>query len=711
MKMNLSVMSLSMGLFCLFFTNFSICQTAKKLVYPKAKRTTKINKYHNVEVEDPYQWMEDGESADLQTWLKAQDQLYHQMIDKEAKEKYHKLINKFEKFHWHEPYREFGGKFFYRVKGPGEQQEKIYMLDHPEDPFPKLVFNPYVDLPDGASFLGVFHVDPKARYLAFFYHRSSSWHTIRIKDLKTGKILEEEIPGLLMLGLYRNILWDKKGKGFYYVQFDRPPEGRESESTISNPRIKYHKLGTTAEADPIIFQKENTEKYIYYLKMSHDKNYLVIKLREQIKSGHQIYIKKLNSNEEPRLILSDETAKFFYVANKGKKFWFSTNKDAPNEKVISFHLDDSKNWTEVLPEGPNAISTINFVGDRMVVKVIEAARQQLKVYGMDGKYQRDINFPKAGHIGFGPDAPNSPFTYSLLIGPFFASEIYQINSHTGEAKLMANGGGDFQPDDFVIKQVFYPSKDGTKIPMFISYKKDMKRDGKNPTFLYAYGAYGRTPFPWFSSQMIAFLDQGGVYAHANIRGGGEYGEDWHQAGIKTNKQNGVDDYVAAAEWLIKENFTEKKKIVANGNSASGSLAAAAALQRPDLFGAAIINVPTLDMLRFSLFTGGQAKVPEFGDVNKPEEFKALLDYSPYHQLKEEKCFPPFLVQVGEKDRTSVPMHGYKFVAAMQHLQNCNNPVLLRIAWGAGHGPGNSIKERIIENAEELAFIEKMLNKN
>jgi prolyl oligopeptidase len=676
--------------------------------YPSTPFVNVVDTFHGKTVADPYRWMENMTGDSVKQWVDEQEKFYNSLLDEEHVSFYEDQIHEYWKFSWYEPFRKYNGKYYFRLKRPGDNEDKIYVRDTPTSSDERVIFHPRNELDSTDYFLGVFSPSSDMRYIAIYTNKSgSNWHTIRIKDMKSGKMLDDVIHGCKILNFYRDILWNKQNTGFYYVQFDAPLEGESLRKPMKNPRLRFHKVGTDSSTDPILFQLPNSSDFLYFQDMTFDQTELILRVKPQSKSETSIYSISTNSHRS-RLLMSNISSAMIYFGNTRTDYLFRTNENASNYQIRAMNRQTGKQRT-LIEESELPIRHAGIIGNHMVLRFTEHGKHVLKSYDMSGKYLHDMQFKRPGYLGMWPNAPNDDYGFLFLVGPHYPGEQYQIFPKTGETIPIANGGSKFNTDNFVFEHQFYTSNDGTRVPLFIAYRNDLRRDGSNPVFLYAYGAYGYSSFPWFAPQILALVENGGIYIHANVRGGGEYGEDWHQNGIKTKKQNGIDDVIAAAEWAINEKWTSPKRIAMNGVSGGGSLAAAAVIQRPDLFGLGIINISMLDFIRYSTVSSGAAKVAEWGDVNRFEEFDAIMKYSPYHTLSHSIELPPMFIQAGEKDETAPPFHSYKFVAQLQATQKNNpNPMMLRIARGAGHSNGTSRREGMRETAEELYFFFKYL---
>jgi prolyl oligopeptidase len=447
--------------------------------------------------------------------------------------------------------------------------------------------------------------------------------------------------------------------------------------------------------------------------VTEDGRYLVLTVRAGSTIRNRVFYKDL-TDPDARVVelIPEDDALYSFIGNDGSLLWFHTDRDAPRGRVIEIDVarPEPDRWLELIPQGDAAIQYVNVVADRFIVMYAEDARHEVEVFDLRGRLAYDLKLPGLGSVWAGFSGRRSDslafYRFNGLSDP---GTVYRLDVLSGESAIFRRPDLPFDPSDFVTEQVFYRSADGTQVPMFVAYRKGFEPDGRAAAFIYAYGAFGWSAMPWYQPHWLVWMEMGGVFALPNVRGGGEYGEEWHRAGIKANKKNTVDDYIGAAEWLVRERYSSRGLIVANGGSASAPLAATALIRRPGLFGAGLLDVPTLDMLRFVEWTGGQRLIPEYGDPEDPAELDALLDFSPYQNLEDGECYPATLIAASERDEVAPPAHAYKFTAAMQHAQGCENSVLLRVARGTGHSIGATPAERVEGWADEMAFLVKSLN--
>lgn len=546
------------------------------------------------------------------------------------------------------------------------------------------------------------------KYVAYgVAEAGSDWRTWRVMNIATRKPLADELKWVK----FSNIAWTKDGKGFFYSRYDEPKTGAKFQSLNLNQKLMYHRVGTSQAEDVLVYHRPDHPMWGYDAKVTEDGRYLVITVWKGTDDKYRVLTKDLTEPYGmPVDLVKTFDHEFTFVGNDGPMFYFKTDADAPRRRVIAMDLrkPDRKHWKEVVPQAKETLSGVTFVGNLLVAKYLKDARTQVKMFAPDGRFVREVEFAGIGTAsGFGGKRSDTETFYSFYS---FATppSIYRYDMITGNSTLFRRPKVKFNPDDYVVKQVFYQSKDGTRVPMFLSHKKGVKLDGRNPTLLYGYGGFNISLTPRFSISRLAWMEMGGVYAQANLRGGGEYGETWHRAGTKLKKQNVFDDFIAAAEWLIENKYTNSKKLAIQGGSNGGLLIGAAITQRPDLFGAALPAVGVMDMLRFHKFTAGRFWTDDYGSADNPAEFKALYAYSPYHNLKKGTRYPPTLVTTADTDDRVVPGHSFKFAARLQYCHTGDAPVLIRIETRAGHGAGKPTAKVIAEIADLWAFLVKNL---
>lgn len=681
---------------------------AQSLSYPEARRVAQVDTYHGVEVADPYRWMENLESEELRMWLQAQDKITADFLDDERLTTWiQERIATLSNYAGQGMPVQRGEHTFFTQTAAGESVGRLY-VQQAGTSTPRLLLDLEKLRERGNVFVNSY--SPAGRYLTYYTTDGQSrWMEARVLRVGDGKTLAEALTGIYTGG--SSVAWRQDGAGFFYTRYPVPANPQDP---LGRPRIYYHTVGTPQTEDRLIHERPEDPQLTFSLRTTDDGHYLIISASESGGSFNGMYDRlfylDLRAAGAPvRELFPGLDASVAFEGSHNGRFWIRTSHRAPQLRVVAVDPErtDPSHWEEVIPADDEvAMQAVSEIGDRLVVQYTRDARMLARVFDFDGKLQHEIDHTSPSMRGFAAN-PDSPVTYYSAPQLYDPGTIYRLNVETGERSVHFRPTLQHNPGDFVTEQVFYESTDGTRVPMFLLYKKGLQRDGSHPIFMYAYGVWAWSAYPW-QRYMLPWMEMGGIYAVPNIRGGGEYGEAWHQAGIRHNKQNGIDDYIAAAEWLIDNRYTSPARMIGTGGSASGMLPAAAVLQRPDLFGATVINFPTLDQIRFTEFGSARSWIPEFGSPEDPEDFAALYAYSPYHNLQPGTCYPPTWIQVGEKDETTTPMHGYKYAAALQRAQACNNPVLLKTVWGAGHSYGLTPEQSRQTQAEELAFLVKVL---
>src|SRR5215212_2981130 len=683
-------------------------QMIKPITYPVARKGDQTDDYHGMKVADPYRWLEDLDSPETRAWVEAENKLTFGFLGSipqrtAIKDRLTKLWN-YEKYGI--PFRE--GKRYFYTRNSGLQNQAVLYTVTSLDAQPRMVLDPNTLSPDGTVAVSGLQVSPDGKLLAYSLSASGSdWQEWKVRDVETSKDLSDHLTWVKFSG----VSWTRDGKGFFYSRYDEP-KADALKATNYFQKVYYHKLGTPQSEDVLVYEQPDQKDWLFGGTVTEDGNYLIITIYQGTDVKSRVYYKDLKAKEAPVVKLLDEfDAAYSFVGNEGTRFWFQTDLKAPRGKVIEVDVSKPErgNWKVVVPEGKETLQATTFVNEKFVLNYLKDAYTQVKIYDTAGKLANEVAFPGIGSAeGFGGKATDKETFYSFT-GFTTPTTIYRYDMTTGKSTVFRQPTVAFNPADFETKQVFYTSKDGTKVPMFITHKKGLKLDGSNPTYLYAYGGFNISLTPAFSVGNLVWMERGGVYAQPNLRGGGEYGEDWHQAGMKLKKQNVFDDFIAAAEWLIANKYTSTPKLALGGGSNGGLLVGAALTQRPDLFGAAIPAVGVMDMLRFQKFTIGWAWVSDYGSSDNAEEFKALYAYSPLHNIKPGTSYPPTLITTADHDDRVWPGHSFKFAAALQAAQAGTAPVLIRIETKAGHGAGKPTTKIIEELADRWAFLVKTLD--
>ena len=679
-----------------------------KLTYPKTRRSDHVDVYHGVKVADPYRWLEDPDSDETKAWVEAQNKVTFGYLEgipgrERIEERLTKLWN-YERFGLP---RKRGGRYFY-TRNDGLQNQSVLYVAESLDAEPRELLDPNTLSKDGTVALAGWQVTEDGKHLAYgLAAAGSDWREWKVKEVATGQDLTDHVKWVKFSG----ISWTPDGKGFFYSRYDEPKEGEEFTGTNYFQKLYFHRLGDPQAKDVLVYERKDQKEWGFDGEVTEDGRYLVITVWRGTERKNQVFYKDLKTPKGKVVeLLAGFDAEYLFIGNDTSTFWLLTDLDAPLRRVIAIDVDnrDRANWKEVIPETEHVIRGMGLVGDRFIVSYLEDAKTSVKVFDLSGKFLDDVELPAIGTAGgFGGRRKDTETFYSFT-NFTTPSRIYRYDIQSGESTVFRKPDVDFEPADFETTQVFYHSKDGTRVPMFITHKKGIKSDGNNRTLLYGYGGFNISLTPGFSVSNLVWLESGGVYAVPNLRGGGEYGREWHEAGMKDKKQNVFDDFIAAAEWLIENKYTCRDKLAIRGGSNGGLLVGAAMTQRPDLFGATLPAVGVMDMLRFHKFTIGWAWVSDYGSSDDPDEFKTLLAYSPLHNLKPGTKYPPTMVTTADHDDRVVPAHSFKFAAQLQHAHRGDAPVLIRIETSAGHGAGTPTSKRIEAAADSLAFLMSVL---
>ena len=680
------------------------------LKYPPTKRGEQVDDYHGIKVADPYRWLEQDvrKAKEVADWVAAENKVTDAYLAKIPQRDgiRKRLTELWDYAKYSAPFKR-GGRYFYLKNDGLQNQSVLYTLDKLGGK-PRLLLDPNKWSKDGTVALAAFAPSDDGKYVAYgVAEAGSDWNTWHVLDVAGGATLDDELKWVKFSGA----AWTKDGKGFFYSRYDEPKPGEAFQSTNRNQQLCYHAADTPQARDVVVYRRPDHPDWGFNADTSDDGKYLVITTWKGTDSRYRISYKDLSRPKADPVDLIDKFENdYSFIGNDGPVFYFKTDRAAPRGRVIAIDTrkPDRANWKEIIPQSKESLRDVNLIGNRFLANYLKDARSQVKVFALDGKSLREVDFPGLGTAdGFrGKRQDNETFyTFSSFTTP---PTIYRYEVDSGQSSVFRKSAVKFKPAGYEVKQVFYESKDGTRVPMFLSAKKGIKLDGSNPTLLYGYGGFDIPITPSFSISRVAWLEMGGVLAVANLRGGGEYGQEWHKAGTKLKKQNVFDDFIAAAEWLIANKYTSPKKLAIQGRSNGGLLVGAVMAQRPDLFGACLPGVGVMDMLRFHQFTAGRFWVDDYGSAANPAEFKALYAYSPYHNLKKGTKYPATLVTTADTDDRVVPGHSFKFIAMLQYCQGGPAPVLARIETRAGHGAGKPTAKQIEEVADEWAFLVKNL---
>ncbi|MBE9119960.1 S9 family peptidase [Tychonema sp. LEGE 07199] len=704
-------------------------QFDRPLIYPTTHKTDVSDDYHGVKVSDPYRWLENPESEETQAWVEAQNAVTFGYLSQiPAREKIKQRLTQlwdYEKYGI--PFQE-GDRYFY-YKNDGLQNQSVLYTLPSLDGEPKVLIDPNTLSEDGTIALGGIAISEDGKLMAYGLSTSGSdWQEWKVRDVETGEDLSDHLKWIKFSGAS----WTHDGKGFFYSRYDEPNEKTKHEDVNYYQKLFYHKLGTSQSEDILIYERPDQKEWGFGAGVTEDGRYLIISVWLGTETKNLIFYKDLTAPESSVVeLISEFEAEYSFIDNDGSLFWFQTDLNAPLGRVIAIDISNPPpsslagdrtppspplakggiqgGFAEIIPEAAETLGGIGILNNQFIASYLKDAYTQIKIFNLEGCFVREIALPGIGSAGgFGGKRHDTEtfYAYTSFTAP---NTIYRYNMVTDESTIYRKPNVDFDPEGYETKQVFYPSKDGTHVPMFITHKKGLQLDGNNPTYLYGYGGFGISLTPSFSVSRVVWLEMGGVYVTACLRGGGEYGESWHQAGTKLKKQNVFDDFISAAEWLIENKYTKPAKLAIAGGSNGGLLVGACMTQRPELFGAALPAVGVMDMLRFHKFTIGWAWISEYGSPENPEEFPTIRSYSPLHNLKSGTAYPATMITTADRDDRVVPAHSFKFASALQETQGGEKPVLIRIETKAGHGGGKPTAKVIEELADEWAFLVRELD--
>lgn len=686
------------------------CKTAPAPSYPAATRGDVVDVHHGVSVADPYRWLEDPDAAPSRAWIAGNNTITQGWLGEVgARPRVRKRLETL----WN--YERFGvpsckgdGCFFTRNDGL-QNQDVLMVAKRGEGTVdwenPRPLIDPNTLSKDGTTSVKGHYISADGRYVAYGVSAGGSdWVELRVRDVATG----EDTSDVLKWVKFSGASWNAAGTGFYYSRYAAPADtGKKLQSANYFHKLYFHKLGTAQSADVLVYERKDHKEWGFGGHATEDGKFLVVSVWKGTHPENNLFYADLEAKDPSGIteLMAGFTSSYSFVGNVGRTFFILTDLGAPKKRLVAVDLakPEPEHWKTLIAEQAEPIEEVRMVGGRFVVLHLKDARSLVRIHALDGTHERDLALPSLG-TGWGFSGKSTDTeTYFAFSSFTYPTTIFRHDFASQKTTTFKKPNIAMKASNYVVKQVFYDSKDGTKIPMFIAHKAGLKLDGTAPTYLYGYGGFNISLTPFYSTANRVWMELGGVFAMPNIRGGGEYGEAWHKAGIKTRKQNVFDDFIAAAEWLIANKYTAPKRLAIGGGSNGGLLVGASMTQRPELFGAAVPQVGVLDMLRFHKFTIGWAWASDYGTVEKAEEFKALLAYSPYHNVKPGKCYPPTMIMTGDHDDRVVPAHSFKFGAALQHAQKGGAPILVRIETKAGHGAGKPTSMIIDGVADRIAF--------
>ena len=684
-----------------------VAQQPTRIQYPQTRAGDVVDDYHGTKIADPYRWLEDLNAAETAEWIKAQNEVTNAYLATlPMREQIRKRITEL----WNyprvsTPYWE-GGHWFYSRNTGLQRQSVVYMRDALNGP-ERIALDPNALSPDGSIALSGFVPSPDGRHAAYGQSEGGAdWSTYYVRDLATGRQTADTVRWIRFSG----ISWTHDGKGFFYGRYPEPKEGQKLMGALRDRRIYYHVLGTPQSSDRLIYERPDDPELWTGVEVDESGRYLLVYASKGTSPKNELFIADLGDPKKPnvgapiRPVYTGHDAEYTPLGIWRGRMYLQTDRDAPRRKIVAVPVTSPSkaNWRTLVPETKNVIEAASMVAGRIAVRTLEDVASVIRLYDLNGRLQQTVTLPGLGTASTISGRFERPEMFYSFTSPLYPSTVFRYDPTRRVSTPFEKPQLKFDPTKFETKRVFYTSKDGTRVPMFITHRKGLTLDGNNPTMLYAYGGFNISTVPGFSAHVPMWLEMGGIWATANLRGGGEYGEEWHQAGMFEKKQNVFDDFIAAAEYLIGERYTSPAKLAIQGGSNGGLLVGAMLTQRPELFSVALPAVGVMDMLRFHKFTGGAFWTVEYGSADDPAAFRYLHAYSPLHNIKPGICYPATLVTTADHDDRVVPSHSFKFTAAIQKAQSCEKPVLIRVETQGSHGYRPTDK-RIAELTDQWAF--------
>ncbi len=697
-------------------TNGATAGETRTLSYPPARTVGQIDDYFGTKVSDPYRWMEDVDSAELKTWIDAENEVTQAYLAQvPVRETMQRRLMELIDFERYTAPERRGARYFYSHNSGLQNQNVLYWQEGLGGE-PKVLLDPNTFSADGTVAIGGVSITDDGSLAAYsIADAGSDWMKWHVRNVTTG----EDLPDVVAWSKFSGASWRKDGSGFFYARYDEPAADASEAEALKTAnyfhKVYFHKLGTPQSEDRLVFDRPDDGELNLDAAVTEDGRYLVIRQGKGTSPNNELAVQDLRDSAKPLMHLID-TADATYApinngGNDGTLFWLLTTLDAPNGKVIAIDLEhpEREHWKTVIPESANKLSDVSIIDDTFIVNYLADAQSRVELRGLDGGLLEQLPLPAIGTAyGFGGLRKDTEtfYQFSNFTTP---GTTYRLDMKTRKSTLFRQPKLLFDPALYETKQVFATSKDGTRVPMFLSHKKGLVLDGTAPTLLYGYGGFNISLMPEFSPSLVMWMEMGGVYAQASLRGGGEYGEAWHDAGTRVRKQNVFDDFIALAEWLITNQYTAPGRLAISGGSNGGLLVAACELERPDLFGAVVAQVGVMDMLRFDKFTIGWAWKEEYGSPSENEvEFRAIYKYSPLHNIGQGVSYPATLIMTGDHDDRVFPAHSFKYAAALQAAQTGPNPILIRVETRAGHGAGMPLSKRIEATVDQYAFMAREL---
>jgi len=680
-------------------------QQSQRPNYPETKKVDQVDNFFGTKVSDPYRWMEDLNSPELAEWVKQENALTEQYLSQigmraQFKSRITELWN-YPKVSL--PFREAGRLFYARNSGL-QRQSAFYSRKSLGGPA-TLVIDPNTLSADGSIALSGFSPSPDGRYLAYgISEGGADWRTLLVRELDSGKQLADTVRWLKGGGMS----WTRDGRGFYYARFPEPEAGKQLQNAIHDEKIYYHVVGTPQSQDKLIYERPDHPDWFVYGSVSEDGRYLFISVNRGTEAQNRLYVAELGDPKNPKVdapirpLFDKGDASYRAIGNVGSTIYLLTDRDAPRSRVVAFDIGAPDAWRTVVPEQMNAIEQIALYKGGVAVNYLEDVKAHVRLYGLDGKFIDDLPLPGVGSLQGFSARPDTPEIFYAFTSPLYPTTTFRYDPVAKKMAPFEAPKLSFDASQYETRALFATSKDGTRVPVFVTMKKGLTLDGNNPAMLYGYGGFDISTTPTFRHDVLAWLEQGGIWATASMRGGSEYGEAWHKEGMFERKQNVFDDFIAAAQYLVDQRYTSPTKLGIMGGSNGGLLVGAVEEQRPELFAVALPAVGVMDMLRYHKFTGGGAWATEYGSADDSTQFEYLVKYSPVHNVKPWTCYPATLVTTADHDDRVVPSHSFKFTATMQAVQACARPVLIRVETQGSHGYRPTDK-RIAELADEWSF--------
>jgi prolyl oligopeptidase len=683
-----------------------------KLAYPNTPAGNQVDNYHGTLVPDPYRWLEDVDSTETLEWVKAQNELTFGYLEQiPARDRLRKRLTNLWDFSRAMTIHHRGSRYFQFRNSGLQNQDVLYVMDSFSDAG-RVLLNPNTFSEDGTAALNTWSVSEDGNWLAYAISRSGSdWVEWRVRKVENG----EDLPEILEWSKFIGAAWAHDNSGFYYCRYAAPADGEAFQEANYNQKVYFHNLHTPQSDDILIYARPDQPEWGFGPEVSNDGRYLALTVSKGTDTRNRFFYKDLQTNGEVVELLPTLEAAYYFISNDGPLFYFRTDKDAPKSRLIAIDVThpEQPNWKTLIPEGSDTLEAVTIINNQFIAIYLHDAHEILRHFSLNGTLSGEIPLPTLGSVTYGYDSTLAGRREDKEMFYLFHSfahpvTVFRYDFETDKSDIIFKPSIQFDFSPYLTRQVFVTSKDGTRVPMFLVHRADLNQNSQNPTLLYGYGGFNISQTPVFAISRLAWLEMGGVYAVAILRGGGEYGEEWHRGGMIQTKQNVFDDFIACAEWLIAENITSTPRLAIEGRSNGGLLVGACMTQCPDLFGACVPIVGVMDMLRFHKFTIGWAWVSDYGCADNPDEFKTLYAYSPYHNLKPGTNYPPTLITTGDHDDRVVPGHSFKFAARLQAYQAGNAPVLIRIQTKAGHGAGKPTAILIEELADVYAFLAKNL---